>query len=251
MFQTRVPNPSPVRRLAPTATPSALRPRTTSIAAAEPPVWRSMAQMLDEVDYGMLLVAADAGVRHVNRCARRELDDSHPLRLVGAAVTAREVADAQALGDAIQGASSRGLRKLLRLGGGSHGVSVAVVPLLAESGEGAHAVLLLLGKRRVCEELTIDWFARSHGLMPAETTVLKSLCADLSPQEVARRQGVELSTVRTQIGSIRTKTGTRSIKALVRQIAMLPPLVGALRDHEPVTAPAPSAFACMVRALHA
>ena len=37
-------------------------------------------QLLDEVDYGMLLVGADAAVRHVNRYARRELDDTHPLR---------------------------------------------------------------------------------------------------------------------------------------------------------------------------
>jgi hypothetical protein len=40
---------------------------------------------------------------------------------------------------------------------------------------------------------------------------------------------VALSTVRTQIGSIRTKTGAGSIRDLVRQVALLPPLVGALR----------------------
>ena len=128
---------------------------------------------------------------------------------------------------------------------------MAVVPLLAESGEGPHGVLLLLGKRKMCEQLTIEWFARSRSLTVAETTVLKGLCAGLAPQEIAARQGVELSTVRTQIGSIRAKTGSRSIKALVRQISMLPPLVGALREREPVTQAPPSAFACMVHALHA
>jgi len=35
--------------------------------------------------------------------------------------------------------------------------------------------------------------------------------------------------VRTQIGSIRAKTGAASIAELVRQVAVLPPLVGALR----------------------
>jgi hypothetical protein len=38
-----------------------------------------------------------------------------------------------------------------------------------------------------------------------------------------------VSTVRTQIGSIRAKTGANSIRELVRQVAVLPPLVGALR----------------------
>ena len=34
---------------------------------------------------------------------------------------------------------------------------------------------------------------------------------------------------RTQIGAIRVKTGTNSIRDLVRRVALLPPLVGALR----------------------
>ena len=223
--------------------------------ASEPPASeatgvRSMALMLDEVDYGMLLVGDDARVQHANRCARRELDGAHPLLLDGSELRARNGHDTAALLDAVAAAAHRGLRKLLCVGSGESQVSVAVVPLLAESDEGPHAVLLLLGKRRMCEELSIDWFARSHGLTLAETVVLKGLCTDRTPQEIADRQGVELSTVRTQIGSIRVKTGKRSIKALVHQVAMLPPLVGALREREAPAQPAPSAFACMVRALH-
>jgi DNA-binding CsgD family transcriptional regulator len=49
------------------------------------------------------------------------------------------------------------------------------------------------------------------------------------PTAIAERQNVAVSTVRTQIGSIRAKTGAGSISELVRQVAVLPPLVGALR----------------------
>ena len=42
------------------------------------------------------------------------------------------------------------------------------------------------------------------------------------------RDGVAVSTVRSQIGSIRHKTGAESIRALVRQVAVLPPVKGAL-----------------------
>ena len=38
-----------------------------------------------------------------------------------------------------------------------------------------------------------------------------------------------VSTVRTQISSVRAKTGAASIRALVKQVAQLPPMVGALR----------------------
>jgi DNA-binding CsgD family transcriptional regulator len=211
---------------------------------------RRLAQMLDEIDYGMLLVDAESRVRHLNEPARRDIDDAHPLQLMGAEVRARRPVDVPVLRDAIVSAAQRGLRKLLRLGTHADSVSVAVVPLPKAPHEAHHAVLLLLGKRRVCEELTVDWYARSHGLTIAETAVIKGLCADLTPQQIAERQGVGMATIRTQIGSIRTKTGASSIKALVRQVAMLPPLVGALRVcAEPV---APMRFAAAERhALHA
>jgi DNA-binding CsgD family transcriptional regulator len=91
----------------------------------------------------------------------------------------------------------------------------------------------VLGKRQVCEKLSVQGFARSLAMTPAETRVLELLCAGVRPTEIAQRQGVAVSTVRTQIGSLRAKTGAGSIRELVRQVAVLPPLVGALRDEAP------------------
>lgn len=190
---------------------------------------RRMAQMLDTLDHGLLLVDAEGRVAHLNKAARRDLDASHPLQLAGDHLATRQGADAVPLRDALQGAALRGLRRLLMLGEGRQRVSVAVVPLAPLGTESQHGVALLLGRRQVCEELTVDWFARAHGLTMAETAVIKGLCADFTPQEIAQRQGVGLATIRTQIGSIRQKTGAGSIRALVRQVALLPPLVSALQ----------------------
>lgn len=190
-----------------------------------------MAQMLDTLDYGMLLVDDLGAVTHVNKAARRDLDAMHPLQLVGSQLQARLGVDAQPLHDALAGATRRGLRRLLWLGEGAHRVSVAVVPLPAMGADGLTGATLLLGKRQVCEALTVDWFARSHGLTMAETAVMRGLCADLTPIQIAAHQGVGLATIRTQIGNIRIKTGACSIRALVRQVAVLPPLVSAL--HHP------------------
>lgn len=189
---------------------------------------RRMAQMLDAIDYGMLLLSDQQQLLHVNVAARRDLDEFHPLQLLGGEVRSRVPQDVAVLHSALQDAAMRGLRRLLRLGEGDESVAVAVVPLAPLGADQRRAVLLVLGKRRMCEELTVDWFARSHRLTPAETQVLKLLTQDLSPQEIAARLGVGLATVRSQIGSIRTKTGTDSIRSLVRQVAVLPPLVGAL-----------------------
>jgi DNA-binding CsgD family transcriptional regulator len=191
--------------------------------------YRRMAQMLDTLDYGMLLIGETMAVSHINKAARRDLDENHPLQLVGGQLQARFGADVQPLREALVGATRRGLRRLLQLGDARHRVSVAVVPLPALGADDQPGAALLLGKRQVCEELTVEWFARSHGLTTAETTVIKGLCADLTPQQIAERHGVGLATIRTQIGSIRLKTGAGSIRALVQQVALLPPLVSALQ----------------------
>ena len=190
---------------------------------------RRMVQMLDALDYGLLLITDAGMVSHVNKAARRDLDDGHALMLDGQHLHARFTKDAMPLRDALAGATQRGLRRLLQLGEGGGRISVAVVPLPALGADDLAGAAVLLGKRQVCEELTVDWFARSNGLTMAETAVIKGLCADFTPVEIAARQGVGLATIRTQIGSIRIKTGACSIRALVRQVSLLPPLVSALQ----------------------
>lgn len=193
-----------------------------------------LALMLDEVDYGMLLLAEDASVLHANHAARSELDALHPLQLLGGELRVARPQDLLPLREALAGARQRGLRRLISLGAGEHCVSVAVVPLAAQAGasgeSAASLTLLMLGKRQAYKALSAHWFARGHGLTPAEARVLAALCEGRRPSEIAAAQGVALSTVRTQIGSTRAKTGAQSIRALVQQVVVLPPLVGALRN---------------------
>jgi DNA-binding CsgD family transcriptional regulator len=91
------------------------------------------------------------------------------------------------------------------------------------------AVLLVFGKRQMCESLSVQYFAQNHGLTLAEAQVLRALCGGDAPGEVAARQGVAMSTVRSQLGSIRAKTGAGSLRDLVHQVAVLPPVLSALR----------------------
>ena len=193
-----------------------------------------LAAAFDEIDYGLLLLGAEpgsaaGGIRalHVNHVALTELDAKHPLLLVGDAVHARHAHDAALLHDAVRSAQQRSLRRLLTFdSGGAAPVSISVVPLAGATSDGRSAVLLLLGKQRVCEELTVQGYALGRGLTPAESRVLAKLCRGQRPDEIATELGVRISTVRTQIGSIRLKTGAGSIAALVRQVSVLPPLRG-------------------------
>jgi DNA-binding CsgD family transcriptional regulator len=190
--------------------------------------WRWLALMLDEVDHGMLLLLDGHHVVHANHVARAELDSAHPLQLLGRELRARDSADVAPLHEAISAAVLRGLRRLIALGRGAQRISIAVVPLAA--GQEHAATLLVFGKRRVCGELSAQGYARCHGLTQAEAVVLQRLCDGQEPQEIAAGLGVAISTVRTQISAIRAKTDTASIRELVQRVAMLPPLVSALRS---------------------
>ena len=184
---------------------------------------------LDEIDYGMLLLTDTTHAIHVNHAARAELDHAHPLQLLGHELRARRPQDVLPLADALDAAARRGLRKLLTLGDGAQRVSVSVVPLPSPGDAAAPVTLVMLGKHRVCEVLSAQGFASCHGLTPAEARVLSALCHGTPPTEIAVQLGVAISTVRTQIGNIRLKTGAPSIRALVQQVAVLPPLMGVLR----------------------
>ena len=203
-----------------------------------PVIWRWLTAALDELDYGIVLLFDGAHVVHTNHAARVELDAGHPLQILGGKLRARLGSDVAPLHAALAEAALRGLRRLLVLGDESRRSSVSIVPLDAADA-GARAVLVVLGKRAVSESLSIHGFARGYQLTRAETRVLEMLCRGLPPLEAASQLGVAISTVRSQIGSIRAKTGAESIRALVRQVAVLPPVKGVLRGgamHNPAFA---------------
>lgn len=194
-----------------------------------------MALALDEMDYAVVIVDAALRVLHANHQARQELVEPHPLQLHGASLQLPRPIDHRALVEVSQAASQRGIRKLIHVGDGAQRVGISVVPLSPDGSWQAPALMLALGRRQVCANLTVQGFARLHRLSPVESRVLEGLCRSVSPAEIAKQNGVALSTVRTQITNIRTKTGTTSIRDLVHQISMLPPLIGALRQAQPRT----------------
>lgn len=200
--------------------------------AAVPPPAASTGQlgrMLDIVPHGMLLLDAAGEVAFANQAAQRELDAAHPLQLDGSALRARRAQDRAQLDEALVQATQRGLQRLLVVGGGAlDEVVITVAPAGGPRGGECRAAMLVLGRRKVCDDLLTEAYARQCRLTPTETTVLKHLCAGSRPGEIARGQGVALSTVRTQIGSIRTKTGTGDLRSLLRRVALLPPLACAL-----------------------
>lgn len=187
--------------------------------------WMSL--VLEELDYGVLLVNSSGRIIHCNLAARRGLEAGHPLQINGQQLRALSAEDNERLNEALHGAETGGRRCLLRLGEGTGRANIVVVPLNRDVSQAA--VLLILEREQLCGELAAQWFALRYGLTPTETEVLKALSAGARPNDVAERQQVAISTVRTQIQSIRAKSGADSIGELLRQLAVLPPLMSTLR----------------------
>jgi DNA-binding CsgD family transcriptional regulator len=214
------------------------RPTHAALSAAEPeaPAYLPphdpapmLMRVLDEIDYGLMLVDGLGRVRFANHAATRECARAEVIEQRDGLVRMCLAADQAALQKALE-AAGRGARSLLRLAPPSQVQMVAVVPL--EPAVGA-STLLVFGKTQVCQPISMEFFAQSYRLSNAERSVLRGLCSGLRPGQIALEAGVAVSTVRTQIGSIRAKTATRSIRDLISRVTSLPPIVPVLQRPAP------------------
>ncbi len=187
-----------------------------------------IAQLLNHIDYGIVVLGGDLRLAFANGAACALLARVHPLQIQGDLLCARDLRDQGRLRQAVDSSAVRGLRSLVALGPQQE-VCVSVLPLLAPQRDRLGTAMLVLGRSRSGDDLSAQWYAREHGLTLAECRVLGLLCVGEAPGEIAQQHGVAISTVRSQIGSIRAKTGTRSVGALIRRVLSLPPLVNTLQ----------------------
>jgi DNA-binding CsgD family transcriptional regulator len=202
--------------------------RTGPVAMARPAergletefAWR----VLEEIDYGLLLVSPAGGLQHANQLARQELARERFLRVEDGRLQGHCIEQTEEVQRGVRSAAI-GRRQMLTLRNGPLSLAVACVPLFQpQDGESA-SVLLMLARQNSTRNLSVTFFARSHGLTPAEETVLRSLCDGLDVHEIATANGVSENTVRTQVRSLRDKTGISSMRLLVQKVASLPPVV--------------------------
>jgi DNA-binding CsgD family transcriptional regulator len=181
---------------------------------------------LDRLEQGIVVLQADGRVLHANRCAEGMLASGSALDASSGWLMALQPQELAKLREALRSVAERGLCRMLGFGSGDTAQFVALSAISAPGG--ARLILCLLGQRTLGNPLTLQWYALCHGLTTAEAAVLRLICAGDDPSEIAARQSVAISTVRTQIGSIRAKTGHKSIRALLRTLACLPSMSGAL-----------------------
>jgi len=192
-----------------------------------------LACVLDEVDYGLLMLSADGVVVHANHAARQELATLPSLRLAGRRLLRNTTAEQRQLDAALRAARDGGRRTLLTIasgdGQGRVGLSIVPLPVALTKAHGGHAVLISFERSRIAGALSVDAHARAHGLTLREQQVLAALCEGKRAKAIAARLQIGEATVRTHVNNIKAKTGCASIVAIVAQVSRLPPIAPALR----------------------
>ncbi len=205
--------------------------------------------VLDQVDYGLAVIDLDSRrIAFANALARHclEPDPDAPggVHLQHGQLHVGNADDVPQFDQALARARN-GLRALLRLDTAGKQQTLALVPLSASWSAGADdsadptgvpvssttLALLVFAKQQLCDGSTMTLFAQQLGLTSMEGQVLASVCEGLRPNQIAHQRGVQISTVRTQLRSIRQKTQTDTIRELVQQISVLPPMARQFHAH--------------------
>lgn len=182
-------------------------------------------ELLDQLDHGFLVVQHDLALVHANPLAQRHFRlprSAHSLHCCPlwqpAGLPPRKLVHA------IAQAAATGLRSTLLLHLADQATALAVVPLRQSDAKGRPLVLLLMQREHLCTPLALQSFGRARGLTGAETSVLAELCAGHEPAAIAKKFGISLSTVRTQVMAMRAKLGAGSVREMLIQVARLPPV---------------------------
>lgn len=191
------------------------------------------ALVMDELAYGVVLASPKGRVLQVNLAARQELARRQVLAVHDGMLQTTDACQSRVLAQALARAET-GRRCLIALRTSSRQrVSVAVVPLRGERTEAQTTVALLFSRASVCDAVMLCFFARTHGLTPSEEQVLGILCQGYSAPQTAAQLKVAVSTVRSHVRSMCAKTHANGVRALVGQVAVLPP-IGAAHLHDPL-----------------
>lgn len=198
-------------------------------APGQPTTGRAqLMRVLDEVDYGMLIIDAQGTILHANHLARHELASARVLMSYGNTLLGSSAEFTAKLQVAME-AAFRGQRRLALLQKGERELAMTFTPLSHPLEAEPPTVLVMLSRQGTCDNLAVRMFARTIGLSPSEEAVLMGLCRGLEIPEIASEHSVAPSTIRSQIKTLREKAGSPSIRRLLQRINSLPPVVPALR----------------------
>lgn len=183
------------------------------------PAYALCLAVMNQLDFGLAVVGADAEVMLMNRAAERACAAGTFVALEHGRLRPRS---SYPLLAAVEKALA-GLRHMVPMVVDGEALPLMVVPLVAEGARGGPLALVVFGRQRLADPIVTEMYARSRRLTGAEAAILRELGDGCSPKQCSARAGVRMSTVRTHLSSAREKLGVDSIDALLHMVGRLPP----------------------------
>lgn len=186
-------------------------------------------EILEELDTGVMVCEEEGRLKFANNAARCELRRGRLLAVQASGLLqlSEGAQAAQAKWrSALHAATVTRHRQMLALSDGHQRLMVSVMPL----GQSIGWALVMLGRRQLAPELAVEMLGGIYELTSAEQHVLVGLLAGERVETIAGQRGVMLSTLRTQVHSLREKLGASRLEDVVRLAACLPPMSSVLRS---------------------
>lgn len=180
-------------------------------------------QLLNELGCAIVVLDQRGALLHANRAGHAELARCNVLGINGGRIYALASQDGQVLRAALERAVE-GKRGLINLRASGREISIVLVPI---SGPGGLRVALYFARSDVCETTMLGFFANTYRLTPAEEQVLGILVQGYNAPEAAILLNVAVSTVRSHVRNMCSKTQSNGIRELVSRVAVLPPVAPA------------------------
>lgn len=189
---------------------------------------------LDEVDYAMMLFKHSLTPSYSNHLARVMLGRGDQLFLEQGRIKTR-VAARQLELEAGFIRAAQGIRCLLHIAspdGQDSSAGLALVPMghPAEWAGRGVPVLLIACRPSLCAPLSLRFFAQIYGLTRTEEAVLADLVQGQEVEDIARQRNMAIATARSHVKQLRLKTRSGSMRELLNRLAVLPPVVSAVRS---------------------
>jgi DNA-binding CsgD family transcriptional regulator len=187
-----------------------------------------LTEALDMLDYALLIVDQEARIGFKNRAAAKVLEGSHALEETDAgALAVRPRALSLQVHKAIESAgmeSRVGGIRIPKNNGSQRPLGLIFTPMLIAEGAPRRVAIWIVDTESpaIANQRLL---AALFGLSPAEARLALGLVAGQNPEECARRAGVGVATVRSQLHNIYVKTGTRRQAELVALLCKLPALM--------------------------
>ena len=188
-----------------------------------------LTEILEELDTGVMVCDEEGRIKIANNAARHELRRGRLLTVQASGLLqlSEGAQAAQAKWrSALHAATATRHRQMLALSDGRQRLMVSVMPL----GQRVGLALVMLGRRQLAPELAVEMLGGIYELTSAEQRVLVGLLAGERVETIAGQRGVMLSTLRTQVHSLREKLGASRLEDVVRLAACLPPMSSVLRS---------------------